>query len=324
MHHDEIKRYLIEVLGVTPIINPWDGEKSLPYYLQDAFEFASIELLGGRYVLIIDRDHGDGASKIRKHIDTLLTATGAVGIYVAPVTTSYERKRLVEQRVPFIVPGNQLYLPDLGIDLREYFRLRKSKTTKNLSPATQALLITALLDPSNEPRRPAALGERLGYTSMTLSRAVQELEQNQLANVVEFGRERWVHFDEAHAVWHKARSLMSSPVKKEFWAIPTQYILQRARLAGESALASKTMLADPLHPIYAVSTDEWRLAELQGLKILPHPEPGAYQWQIWRYSPELQPNAPTVDPFSLVISLKNNRDDRVQVALSEFEDQLPW
>jgi hypothetical protein len=29
---------------------------------------------------------------------------------------SYERKRLIEQNVPFIVPGNQLYLPDLGID----------------------------------------------------------------------------------------------------------------------------------------------------------------------------------------------------------------
>ena len=37
---------------------------------------------------------------------------------------SYERKRLIEQKVPSIVPGNQLYLPDLGLDLREYFRRR--------------------------------------------------------------------------------------------------------------------------------------------------------------------------------------------------------
>ena len=30
--------------------------------------------------------------------------------------------QLVEQRVPFIVPGNQMYLPPLGLDFREHFR----------------------------------------------------------------------------------------------------------------------------------------------------------------------------------------------------------
>ena len=45
-------------------------------------------------------------------------------VYVTGALASYERKRLIEQKVPFMVPGNQLYLPDLGIDLREYFRQR--------------------------------------------------------------------------------------------------------------------------------------------------------------------------------------------------------
>lgn len=38
-------------------------------------------------------------------------------VYVTTTLASYERKRLVQQKVPFIVPGNQLYLPELAIDL---------------------------------------------------------------------------------------------------------------------------------------------------------------------------------------------------------------
>jgi hypothetical protein len=48
-------------------------------------------------------------------------------------------------KIPFIVPGNQLYLPDLGLDLREYFRQRSPTAQSALSPSAQAMLITALL-----------------------------------------------------------------------------------------------------------------------------------------------------------------------------------
>ena len=66
-------------------------------------------------------------------------------VYVTTTLASYERKRLVQQKVPFIVPGNQLYLPELAIDLREYFRRRSVPPTNGFSPSTQAMLITALL-----------------------------------------------------------------------------------------------------------------------------------------------------------------------------------
>ncbi len=45
----------------------------------------------------------------------------------------------IAQKVPFIVPGNQLYLPDLGLDLREYFRQRMTfwnTNQSNLRPAS--------------------------------------------------------------------------------------------------------------------------------------------------------------------------------------------
>ena len=323
MRYENIERYLKDTLGLTANIKSWAGKSTLPYFLHDAYEFASIELLGGHYVLMFARDQAESAAKVRKDRDTLEKASGEVAIYVTQVLSSYERKRLVGQRVPFIVPGNQLYLPDLGIDLREYFRQRREAPDKGLSPATQAFLICALLNPWKADVHPAELADGLGYTSMTLSRAVKELENAGLASVVRVGRERWLRFeDNAQAVWTKALPLLRDPVKQSVWAMPNPIVQQQSRFAGESALAHATLLAEPAHPVYAISSELWKHAQELGMHAIPSPEPGACRWQIWRYDPSISPVAGTVDPLSLILSLRNERDERVQHALSEFEKGL--
>lgn len=324
MRHENIEYYLKETLGLTVAVKPWAGKAVLPYFLQDAYQFARIELLGAHYVLMLAREQAASAAKVRKDRDTLEKASGEVAIYVTPALSSYERKRLVGQHVPFIVPGNQLYLPDLGIDLREYFRQRREAPDKGLSPATQALLISALLKPWKDEVRPAELAEGLGYTSMTLSRAVKELENTGLATVVGVGRERWLRFeDNAQAVWTKALPLLRDPVKQAVWAMPNPSVQKQARLAGESALAYATLLAEPAHPVYAISSEQWKHAQKLGMHAVPSAEAGACLWQIWRYDPNISPVTGSVDPLSLILSLRNERDERVQQALSEFEKGMP-
>jgi hypothetical protein len=61
-----------------------------------------------------------------------------------------------------------------------------------------------------------------------------------------------------------------------------------------------------------------------GVQELPEPETGAHEWQLLTYSPALMPDATTVDPLSLTLSLQENADDRVQLALDELKGQLPW
>jgi len=324
MQNSNIERYLKETLGLTAAVKPWAGKSTLPYFLNDAYEFADIELLGAHYVLMLDRDQSTTAAKVRKDCDTLTKSSGMLGIYVADVLSSYDRKRLVGQRVPFIVPGNQLYLPDLGIDLREYFRQRREAPEKGLSPATQVMLISALLSPWKTEVHLAELAMELGYSSMTVSRAVKELQSSGLATVVEVGRERWVHFKEdANTVWRKALPLLRDPVKRSIWAVPVPSVRQQACLAGESALAQATLLAEPKHPVYAISSEQWKHAQKLGMHTLPTPEPGACRWQIWRYDPRINSANESVDPLSLILSLRNERDERVQQALNEFENGLP-
>lgn len=68
-------------------------------------------------------------------------------VYAAERLSFRERRALVEYKVPFVVPGNQLYLPDLGIYLREYLqRGAVGCKAAALKPSAQAILICSLLE----------------------------------------------------------------------------------------------------------------------------------------------------------------------------------
>ena len=129
-----VQTYMHETLGIAPKVRSWPGAGKLPYFLQDAFDVRELKLLGRLYLLAIDRQpQKPSLANIRSQADKLRQLSGMPVIYVTGALASYERKRLIEQKVPFIVPGNQLYLPDLGIDLREYFRQRPDRKSTRLN-----------------------------------------------------------------------------------------------------------------------------------------------------------------------------------------------
>jgi len=323
-----VTHYLHDALGIVAKLRPWAGTGKLPYFLQDAFELRELQLRDRQILLAIDRQATQPAlANVRSQLDKLSALVGHPVVYVTGALASYERKRLIEQKVSFIVPGNQLYLPDLGIDLREYFRHRPQVPDTALSPATQAMLITALLrKPWQADWQPAEIVTELGYTPMTLSRAVKELTAAGVATLHSEGRARRLRVVRSPAeTWEHAKPLLRNPVKRRVWAHPIPALKPpHVRLAGLSALARYSMLAEPQWPIYAVSPAQWKAATQAGVETLPEPLPGAYELQLWHYNPALVPDSATVDPLSLTLSLQDEADERVQLALGELKEHFPW
>ena len=324
-----VQHYLREVLGIpTTEVKPWARASELPYFLHDAFEFAEIDLLGHPVVLAIgSAEQKQSQSEVRTWLNKLAALAEQPAVYVTHALASYERRRLIEQKIPFIVPGNQLYLPDLGIDLREYFRQRASPAQATLSPSAQAMLMAALLrQPWQAEWLPSKFAVALGYTPMTLSRVVRELTAAGLATAYTVGRSRWLRMDQPpQQIWDQAKPLLRSPVKRTVWVLAEGFGANRPRrLAGLCALASYSMLTEPKWPVYAVTNAEWKAATDSGVRELPEPVAGAQEWQLWSYSPALLPGVATVDPLSLTLSLQDNVDDRIQLALDELRGRLPW
>ena len=323
-----VQAYLHETLGIAPKVRAWPGAGKLPYFLQDAFEVRELKLLDRLILLAIDRQPDKhGLATVRSQVDKLRQLAGMPVVYVTGALASYERKRLIEQNVPFMVPGNQLYLPDLGIDLREYFRQRPAAADTALSPATQAMLIVVLLrKPWRAEWQPAEVVTDLGYTAMTLSRAVKEITAAGIATMRTEGRARWLHMERTAAeTWERAKPLLRSPIRRRFWAQPIlNWKPPHVRLAGLSALARYSMLAEPQWPLYAIGPSQWKTATQAGIETLPEQMPGACEWELWHYNPALVPNSETVDPLSLTLSLQGNTDERVQLALDELKERFPW
>ena len=323
-----VQAYLKETLGIAPQARAWPGVVKLPYFLHDAFEVRELKLLGRQILLAIDRQPNTlGLASIRRQMDTLRHRAGLSVVYVTGALASYERKRLIEQKVAFIVPGNQLYLPDLGIDLREYFRRSPDAPGGALSPATQAMLIAVLLrEPWHAEWQPAEVAKGLGYSVMTLSRAVKELTATGIASLHTEGRARWLHMERTAAeTWEQAKPMLRSPTKRRFWAKPTpDWSPPHVRLAGLSALARYSMLAELEWQTYAISPAQWKTTTPAGITILPEHLPGAFEWELWHYSPALVPHSDTVDPLSLTLSLQGNSDERILLALDELRERFPW
>jgi DNA-binding MarR family transcriptional regulator len=320
----QLERYLHDALGIEVAAAHSPGANRLPHFLRERYTFAQVKLLGTTCLLVIDANHAEESpAAIRKHLELLRTKQEGEAVYVRPQVTAYNRKRLIEQKVPFIVPGNQMYLPMLAVDLREHFRRTRSALPA-FRPATQALVIHALLNDLNDELIPLEMARRLEYTPMTMTRAFDELEAANLGVMTVRGRERCLRFpDTRQEIWAKAQPFLRSPVNKRL------FVLQGAQLAGIraglTALAHYSMLSAPAYDTVAVTGEQWKKFHDRRKTIqVPAADPDGLEVQVWSYPPALFAQKHIADPLSLYLSLKDDTDERTQGSLDEMMRNLGW
>lgn len=322
-HH--IAKYLRETLGTEVSVAAWTGASKLPAFLTERYRFLQATVLNHRLLFAVDESPDEESpASIRKHIAQVHAKCEWPVVYVRERVTAYNRKRLIEQRVPFVVPGNQMYLPELGIDLREHFR-KQMATQPQFRPATQAILIQALLRARPGPLVAAELALELGYSSMTLSRAFDEIESAELAESKMAGRERLLHLAAPlRELWKRAQGVLRDPVNCRHFIHPVQ-LKALGLQAGLSALAHYTMLAEPPNPVVAMSREQWTSLRQRGtVNTLPMREPNACEIETWSYAPRPFRELGVVDPLSLSLSLRHSADERVAQALERMMERLPW
>lgn len=189
------------------------------------------------------------------------------------------------------------------------------------------MLITALLRaPWSAAWQPSQAATTLRYTAMTVSRAVKELTEADIGEIRREPRARSLHFAGGPAeVWDKAKPFLRSPVKRAIQSLPAGTLRPaKMPIAGLSALAEQTNLAEPQRPVRAVTSRQWLSATRAGLAPLPEPISGTVEWQVWTYDPGLGTSRKIVDPLSLTLSLQGESDERVQLALEELKEHYPW
>ena len=321
----QLERYLEGALSISIQPRPWEKSSELPQYLRARYRFFRVDVLGTDCVLMADTDEGEQTpAVIGKHVSQVQSRHDVEVVYVRHAVTSYNRKRLIKQKVPFIVPGNQMYLPMLGIDLREHLkRLREKRPV--FSPSTQALLLHVLWEKETGTMTPAVIAHQLGYSAMTMTRVFNELETAGVGEHSIRGKERHLHFPEPGKIlWEKVLANLNTPVRKRLY-VASSMQPKNGLMAGQSALACYTQISEPKSPIFAFPPYEWKTQTQQDkfLELATY-EPGAFEIELWKYAPAQFAQEGTVDRLSLYLSLKDSADERVQSALDELLEGMEW
>ena len=321
----EFVQYLKETINTHVYPKAWKGQVKLPIYLRDHYSFSQVTILNTTCLTIIPMSDGElTPAVIRKHIVQIRKHWDSEVIYVSQGVNAYNRKRLIEQNVSFVIPWNQMYLGPLGIDLREHFKKAWEEQT-TWSPATQAVFLSILLHGPVQRVTPKELADRLGYSAMSISRAYSEMEILGDVQIQKTGRERVLHLNaDRQLLWDKARQYLQNPVKKQLWARFASGSCPGVK-SGLAALAGYSALSAPANPVIALDRTEWRqLKSNNCVIVVPAQEPDACLLEIWSYSPRLFAEKGIVDRFSLYLSLRETDDERVAAALDEMMEQIIW
>lgn len=318
---ENLKNYLQSMLNTSVNVHPWKNTGNFSFFLIDSYDFYNLSIFDLSCLLMIPKGTIElTPGVISNHYKQAQKNEDSFVIYAQACLTSYNRKRLIDHGIPFVIPGNQMYLPHLGIDLREHFRKSHDAKIKAFSPATQAVIMYALTRQTDEKLTSSLLAEKLGYTLMTISRAFTELKATQMGQFCHAGREHWWTFSDKQTLWNGALSFLRNPVKKRIWLKNCRPSL----VAGLTALSHLSLFPSPQPSVFAMSTNQWEATKQSNLEEVPFAEDADVELEIWRYDPVPFAKDGLVDPFSLYLSLKTIQEERIESALQELMETITW
>ncbi len=322
-----LKEYLHESLGVSCSLVGWDFHRLLPMTIRDQYDSYVGDILDIPVVFMFRTDESEPSpAVVEKHRNTASKLDHCEIVFVFDYLEPHNRKRLIERKIPFVVIGTQMYLPFLGIELREHLRRIRKSPVQQLSPSSQAVLLTILYRRMYQSTNVSELARSFNYSPITMSRVVDEFVGLKLVQEERHGRQRRISFPlEGLELWYAAVMHMTSPVLKRVSALfedeDSQFSIP---LCGETALSSFTNLADPGYESVAVTKEKWDTLLKDGHCTIPKiREDATTIVEIWKYPPiEVVPGH--VDPLSLILSVTPTRDERVLEAIDILMRQMQW
>ncbi len=322
----KLKTYLVATLHMSVKLDGWEEGAGLPVFLARRYRFYRATIAHQPCLFMVTLDTLEATpTEIAKHVALVAPGFEGVVIYACAHMTSTLRARLVAQGVPFAVPGNQLYIPQLATDLREHFRSPDRARGDFLSPVAQLVLFHYVLRQPYHHATPSMLAGDLKYSAMSIGRAFDELAMRELATVEKLGREKVLTFtDDPRTLIERSKTALRSPVRGVH-AVRFKHGRPPMLLAGETALADLTNLATRALPTYAIDATDWQqFFERHGIEDYHYEYEGEAIIETWRYDPAVLSLGSTVDPLSLYARYWNDADERVAQAANALLEARAW
>jgi hypothetical protein len=317
-YKDAIIKYLHDTLGFVAYIEklPDTQLKRLPLYLKYTNLYYKLELDSHKLILVFAKDKVlKTALQLKKQSQIISKSMEMKVVFGMERQSPLLRKRLVQEKINFIMPESRLYLPELLTDIKEV-KTKSPVFPDLLSPSAQLLLLYHLSVDSIEQFSFKEIAQKLGYAPKTITKIAAELKEKDICKITGTKEKRFSFDTNQKQLWKIVEPLMQSPVYKTFYSNRKKDLYFYR--AGASALFHYFPSFSPEKTAYAIYRPEFEsIKENKYWDFLDEVE-GDIQIEVWKYNPALLSNNGYIDLFSLYLCYRNGNDDRIKVEIREM------
>ena len=307
----------MKILGLDIKVIGNAKNNRIPIYITNLFNVQKVNINGNSCLMIIPKEELPDVQLLKKIIDRLQTIED-LPIFLKLTQISYYRKiNLLSYKIPFILLDKVVFLPFMGTYLTQYHNDLLYDSDK-FTRSSQLLFIWILYQ-KTEKYYISDAASFLGFSNMTLTRAYRTLVSTGLFMEKKDGRKIYLTTNYTKKeLFEKARIYFQSPIVKSGYIEKDDNL--NMVLSGESLLSKYTFLNEPKIPEYAISQASIDTSLISRDLI---DSTRQVKIELWNYDPLLfSRDHRTIDKISLVISLLNNHDERVEMELEKLLDTV--
>lgn len=309
---------LTDLLGMSVCYTKWNKTKALPFYLTSGYEFQKAEIEGCFCIFLCPKgDELPTLPALKKQILRIQKEEMLPVVLRVRTMSAFRRKNMIENKIPFVIEEKQAYLPFMGT----FLQAKADAAVKNpekFMVSSQVLFLMYMYQ-REEKLYLADAARMLPYSAMTITRAAKQLEESGLFAVKKEGVNK-ILLGKApkKELYEEAFAYLNSPVMKKGFLLK-EAVTDEMLMAGTTALAEKTILNGEILLEYATDKTLFSGNDLEKELVDPHKQA---EVEVWKYPPQLFGRDGMVDTISLALSLKENKDERVETAVEEMMAQL--
>lgn len=315
----------IVILGRSITLYERDKSKLKGINIGDSLSYRFFDGTLYGVLLLFAEPRGNASTPLNLSItaSNLTSKFGLPTVFLLPSCPAYERQRLIDKNVYFVVSDKYAYLPMLIANER----IRKTKPAKTLIPMAQYLLLYHLQVESLEGLAARDLENRLPYSYANITLGITCLADLGLCEKLSDGYKRkTIHFAYSKMnLWKQAQPLLFNPVIKRTFCDEFKD-KDEYPICGINALAYYTRLNSL--PERMIMTTEKKIRELSssGALVRQNEFDGNILIETWKYPPVAKQGDTIkyVDRLSLALSLRDDDDARVEGEVERMINEIAW
>lgn len=241
-------------------------------------------------------------------------------VYGFDKISSFQRKSMIENDVPFVSCNGQMYLPFMGV-LFEKCSLEEYVIKEQFTPVSQLLFLLFLYENGSYTKLEAA--KKLQVLPMSISRASKQLLEKGLIEEKKNGTEitMTASVKDRRKFYKKAAKYLINPIQSVLY-LPNGRVERDTPASGEFSLAQRSDIGYPKYVEYALYKDLPFVKALVGVNPDLEYETDIVRIQKWKYNPLTFSCNGQVDPASLICTFADINDERIHKCFEQVKEEI--